>query len=155
MGYSQFLMPGLVDTHIHAPQYSFTGTGYDLQLLDWLDTYTYPTESKFENVQLAKKVYSKVVVSLRFQSSLPWDHLCLSAAPHSESWYHHCQLLCHHSPGVEHRALPRGWSVRVPTARKPLQLAVLVQCLRVSFLLCRGVRPEGIGREGEHGSRVT
>ena len=35
----KFLIPGFVDCHIHAPQYSFTGTGYDLPLLDWLDTY--------------------------------------------------------------------------------------------------------------------
>ena len=57
-------MPGLVDTHIHAPQYYFTGTGYDRQLMDWLETYTFPTESKFKNPQLAKQVYPKVVVSL-------------------------------------------------------------------------------------------
>ncbi|XP_003383532.1 PREDICTED: guanine deaminase-like [Amphimedon queenslandica] len=58
---SQFLMPGLVDTHIHAPQYKFTGTGYDLQLLDWLDKYTFPTEAKFSDVQLASEVYQSVV----------------------------------------------------------------------------------------------
>ena len=38
---SQFLMPGFVDTHIHAPQYRFTGTGFDKQLLEWLETYTF------------------------------------------------------------------------------------------------------------------
>ena len=60
---SQFLMPGLVDTHIHAPQYMNSGTGYDRQLLDWLQTYTYPTEARFKNVELAKQVYPLVVVS--------------------------------------------------------------------------------------------
>ena len=63
MSCSQFLMPGLVDTHIHAPQYRYTGTGYDKQLLDWLNTYTFPTEAEFKNVEFAKDVYSKVVVS--------------------------------------------------------------------------------------------
>ena len=56
-------MPGLVDTHIHAPQYCNSGTGYELQLLDWLDKYTFPTEAKFKEVEFAKDVYRKVVVS--------------------------------------------------------------------------------------------
>jgi guanine deaminase len=37
LGQNQLLMPGMVDTHIHAPQYAFTGTGYELPLLDWLN----------------------------------------------------------------------------------------------------------------------
>ena len=52
-----------MDTHIHAPQYRFTGTGYDLQLLDWLNKYTFPTEAKFSEVEFAKEVYPKLVVS--------------------------------------------------------------------------------------------
>ena len=55
-------MPGFVDTHIHAPQYQFTGTGYDLQLLDWLKKYTFPTEAKFSDVSIAQEVYRHVVV---------------------------------------------------------------------------------------------
>lgn len=56
-------MPGFVDTHIHAPQYVFTGTGYDLPLLDWLEKYTFPSESRFRNVEFALVAYRKVVVS--------------------------------------------------------------------------------------------
>ncbi len=57
-------MPGLVDTHIHAPQYCNTGTGYDLKLLGWLDKYTRPTEAKFNDLEFARDVYRKVVVRL-------------------------------------------------------------------------------------------
>ncbi|XP_046578345.1 guanine deaminase-like [Haliotis rubra] len=57
----QFLIPGLVDTHIHAPQYTFAGSNMDLQLYDWLNTYTYPTEAKFKDLTYAMDVYSKVV----------------------------------------------------------------------------------------------
>jgi len=57
-------MPGLVDTHIHAPQYVFTGTGYDLPLLKWLEKYTFPSESRFGNKEFAEYAYRKVVVSL-------------------------------------------------------------------------------------------
>ncbi|EDO38739.1 predicted protein [Nematostella vectensis] len=57
----QFLIPGFVDTHIHASQYSYAGTGYDLPLLKWLEKYTFPVESKFQDVGFAKRNYEKVV----------------------------------------------------------------------------------------------
>ena len=62
--FRQFLIPGFVDTHIHAPQYVFTGTGYDLPLLQWLEKYTFPSESRFGNTEFAKDAYRKVVVIL-------------------------------------------------------------------------------------------
>jgi guanine deaminase len=61
LGPNQFLIPGFVDTHIHAPQYVFTGTGYDLTLLDWLEKYTFPAESAFHSTKHALDSYSKVV----------------------------------------------------------------------------------------------
>lgn len=57
-------MPGLVDTHIHAAQYSYAGTGLDLPLLQWLNTYTFPAESRFKDLDFANSVYTQVVVSL-------------------------------------------------------------------------------------------
>lgn len=57
----KFIIPGLIDSHIHAPQYSFTGTGYDLPLLDWLNKYTFPTESQLSNKEKAEMVYSDVI----------------------------------------------------------------------------------------------
>lgn len=57
-------MPGLVDTHIHAPQYSYAGTGLDLPLLQWLNAYTFPAESRFKDLDFANRVYTQVVVSL-------------------------------------------------------------------------------------------
>ena len=56
-----FLAPGFIDSHIHAPQYVYTGTALDLPLLDWLNKYTFPTESKFKSPEFAEDVYSKVV----------------------------------------------------------------------------------------------
>lgn len=57
-------MPGMVDTHIHASQYSYTGTALDLPLLEWLNTYTFPVEAKYKDLDFANNVYTKVVVSL-------------------------------------------------------------------------------------------
>lgn len=57
----QFVMPGMVDTHIHAPQYLNAGKGLDLGLLDWLKKYTFPTEAKFKDLKFAEIAYRKAV----------------------------------------------------------------------------------------------
>ncbi|KAI8984027.1 guanine deaminase [Mycotypha africana] len=57
----QFLIPGFVDTHAHAPQYMFAGSGMDLQLLEWLETYVFPCESSFKDADHAKQAYEKVI----------------------------------------------------------------------------------------------
>uniref|UniRef100_A0A1I8P6J2 Amidohydrolase-related domain-containing protein n=1 Tax=Stomoxys calcitrans TaxID=35570 RepID=A0A1I8P6J2_STOCA len=59
----QFLMPGLIDCHIHAPQVAQIGLGLDMPLLDWLNFYTFPLEAKFADQEFAAKVYSRVVES--------------------------------------------------------------------------------------------
>ncbi|KAJ8970933.1 hypothetical protein NQ314_000956 [Rhamnusium bicolor] len=58
---SQILIPGLIDTHIHAPQYPNCGLGYDKPLLEWLDIYTYKLEKRYRNQEFAKKVFNAVV----------------------------------------------------------------------------------------------
>lgn len=66
-GESEFLCPGMIDLHIHAPQYAYTGTATDKPLMGkdgWLETYTFPSERRLRNdLLLAKNVYSKVVQS--------------------------------------------------------------------------------------------
>ncbi|XP_058493115.1 guanine deaminase [Solea solea] len=57
----EFFMPGMIDSHIHASQYSYAGTALDLPLLQWLSTYTFPVESRFKDLEFAKKVYTQVV----------------------------------------------------------------------------------------------
>lgn len=44
---TEFMIPGFVDTHTHAPQYSNIGVGLQYELLEWLDKVTFPTESSF------------------------------------------------------------------------------------------------------------
>ncbi|KAG0206782.1 hypothetical protein BGX28_001855 [Mortierella sp. GBA30] len=66
LNHDQFIIPGFVDTHIHAPQYTFCGNGHDLPLLEWLDTFTFPREAKFQDEVYARSIYSKTVArSLR------------------------------------------------------------------------------------------
>ncbi|XP_054438998.1 guanine deaminase [Pteronotus mesoamericanus] len=61
LSHHEFFMPGLVDTHIHAPQYYFAGSHVDLPLLEWLTKYTYPTELRFQSTDFAEEVYTRVV----------------------------------------------------------------------------------------------
>ena len=42
------ITPGFIDTHIHYPQTGMIAS-YGEQLLDWLNTYTFPTEQQFTN----------------------------------------------------------------------------------------------------------
>lgn len=37
------IVQSFADLHLHAPQYPMLGTGMDLPLLDWLNTYAFPT----------------------------------------------------------------------------------------------------------------
>ncbi|CAG9762268.1 unnamed protein product [Ceutorhynchus assimilis] len=58
---SQILIPGFVDTHIHAPQYPNAGLGYDKTLLDWLNCYTFNLERRYRDLNLAENVFDAVV----------------------------------------------------------------------------------------------
>lgn len=60
----QYLLPGFIDLHVHAPQWAQSGTALDIPLYDWLNTYTFPLESKFSDLEFAKKVYEDVVSTL-------------------------------------------------------------------------------------------
>lgn len=57
----QFLIPGLIDCHIHATQLPNLGLGYDKELLDWLETYTFPLEKKYKNEKFAEEIFDAVV----------------------------------------------------------------------------------------------
>ena len=52
------IIPGLTDLHVHAPQYTFRASGMDLELLDWLNTYAFPQEARYENLAFARSAYS-------------------------------------------------------------------------------------------------
>lgn len=53
----QLIIPGLCDMHVHAPQFVYRGLGLDLQLMDWLNRYAFPTEARFEDLSYAKIYY--------------------------------------------------------------------------------------------------
>ena len=59
------IFPGMVDLHVHAPQHAFRGMCMDLELMDWLNRYTFPEEEKYENLEYAEKAYGLFVDALK------------------------------------------------------------------------------------------
>ena len=59
------IFPGMVDLHIHAPQYAFRGMCMDLELMEWLNRYTFPEEEKYEDLEYAKTAYGMFVDALK------------------------------------------------------------------------------------------
>ena len=53
----KLIMPGFVDTHIHYPQVDVIAS-YGTQLLDWLNNYTFPVESRFKDEAVAREAAS-------------------------------------------------------------------------------------------------
>lgn len=53
----KLIIPGLVDLHIHAPQFSYRGTGMDYELLDWLERVTFPEEIRYADGEYAAAAY--------------------------------------------------------------------------------------------------
>lgn len=49
------LLPGFIDAHVHFPQMQVIAS-YGAELLDWLNTYTFPEETKFQNAQHGRRI---------------------------------------------------------------------------------------------------
>jgi guanine deaminase len=62
---TEFVCPGMIDLHIHAPQYAYTGTATDKPLMGkegWLEMYTFPAEKRLnDDLVYAEHVYRSVV----------------------------------------------------------------------------------------------
>lgn len=60
----KLIMQSFADMHLHAPQYPMLGMGMDLHLIEWLNTYTFKTESRFKDQQFAREVYHQLAQKL-------------------------------------------------------------------------------------------
>ena len=61
---NNLILQSFSDMHLHAPQYAMLGMGMDMPLLDWLNTYTFPTEAKFADPEFARKIYAELASKL-------------------------------------------------------------------------------------------
>jgi guanine deaminase len=64
LGSDQYLLPGMVDLHVHAPQWPQLGKALDLPLEQWLQAYTFPLESRYADPAYAQTVYESLVEGL-------------------------------------------------------------------------------------------
>ena len=58
---SALILPAFTDLHLHAPQILNRGIGYDLELLPWLERYTFPTEALFADLSFAETVWKHLL----------------------------------------------------------------------------------------------
>ena len=63
-GEKSLFLPGMVDLHVHAPQWPQLGRALHLPLDEWLNAYTFPLEARFRNADLARSVYPNLVSTL-------------------------------------------------------------------------------------------
>jgi hypothetical protein len=49
------ILPGFIDCHAHYPQMQIIAS-YGAELLDWLNTYTFPEETKFVDTQHGRRI---------------------------------------------------------------------------------------------------
>ena len=62
---NNLIMPGMTDLHVHAPQYLFRGLGMDMELLEWLNTHTFPEESRYKDEEYARQAYTMFVNDMK------------------------------------------------------------------------------------------
>ena len=61
----KLIIPGFVDLHLHAPQFPLSGFQMDLELLEWLNSYVFPQESKYKDIEYASEKYDSFVDALK------------------------------------------------------------------------------------------
>jgi guanine deaminase len=64
LGTGQYLLPGLIDLHIHAPQWPQLGKALHLPLQDWLQKNTFPLEARYADLAFARRIYASLVEAL-------------------------------------------------------------------------------------------
>ena len=78
----RLLIPAMNDLHVHAPQYRNQGIAMDMELLPWLQNYTFPEEMKYADTEYAERMYRRFVRDLWRVGTM---RTCTFASVHTES----------------------------------------------------------------------
>ncbi len=78
----RLLIPAMNDLHVHAAQYRNQGIAMDLELLEWLQKYTFPEEMKYADTAYAARMYRYFVHDLWRVGTM---RVCTFASIHTES----------------------------------------------------------------------
>jgi len=78
----RMITPGMIDLHLHASQYRYTGTAMDVALIDWLSNYAYPEEARFAAADYAERVYGIFTNDLLHSAT---TRACMFATIHTDA----------------------------------------------------------------------
>lgn len=79
---NSLIIPGLVDMHLHAPQFASRGVGMDLELIPWLNKYIFTEEAKYSDIEYAASVYSAFCAAMKSGAT---TRACVYATLHASS----------------------------------------------------------------------
>jgi guanine deaminase len=77
----KIIAPGLIDTHVHLPQYDVVAMdGYEL--LEWLGNYIFPAEKRFESTEVAREASARFFTDLKANGTTT---ACVYSTVHKDS----------------------------------------------------------------------
>lgn len=76
------ILQSFADLHLHAPQYPMLGMGMDLPLLDWLNTYAFPTEARYADPGYAREMHCRLARELAENGT---TRVCMFSSLHREA----------------------------------------------------------------------
>ncbi len=119
LGPDHYVLPGMVDLHVHAPQWPQLGEALDLPLEEWLQKFTFPLEARYSDTAFAH-------AGLRVAGIEP-----------AGQWHDHRNVLRDHSSGGDQGACRH---LPAPLAARPDRPGGDGQSRPVSGLLPRPLR---------------
>ncbi|MCP4131096.1 MAG: guanine deaminase [bacterium] len=88
----KLIMPGFIDTHVHYPQTEMIAA-YGAQLLEWLNTYTFPTEKQYKDKTHSSKM-SKIFLQELFRNGTTTALVFATVHPESvDALFEHAQKI--------------------------------------------------------------
>lgn len=76
------IVQSFADMHLHAPQYPMLGTGMDKPLIEWLNAYAFPTETRFQDPEYARQIYRMLARELVENGT---TRVCMFSSIHREA----------------------------------------------------------------------
>lgn len=82
---NDIIIPGMIDMHLHAPQYAFRGLGMHLEGKDWgtwFMRYAFPDEMRYHDLEYALSAYGRFVDDLMLTTT---TRACIYGTLHREA----------------------------------------------------------------------
>ena len=136
----QVVMPGLINTHTHAPMVMYRGLADDLALMDWLQKYIFPAEAKTVSPEFVR-IGTRLAALEMIESG---------TTTYADMYYFEEEIARRHArrPGLRGVLGRRSSSSRLPTRRRPpMALAraeAFIQAFHGDELITPAVAPHAV-----------